>query len=293
MNLLYTTAITKSAEDRTIEAWASRGDIVDRDSEIILAKAWQHNDSLVDFLRAPALCAFHDYHQLPLGKIVDIDATNQGLRFKAVFAKTAAGEEALNFVKSTGLASFSVGFMPISFSDFSIEKVSKMGFDVSGASKDTIRIYDHCKLLEVSLVSVASNPYCTVIGQAYERGEIKEKSLQAALGVWKNGRSSNHVDERQELIEAVKQILLPHVAESVGKELLRQRVITNEVIRSTKLEVLKKMGKVIAYDTEEDVDKELGKFWPGALPKKPDVIDPDIVKRITNDLIESMRKEKA
>ena len=289
MNLLYTTAITKSAEDRTIEAWASRGDIVDRDSEIILAKAWQHNDSLVDFLRAPALCAFHDYHQLPLGKIVDIDATNQGLRFKAVFAKTAAGEEALNFVKSTGLASFSVGFMPISFSDFSIEKVSKMGFDVSGASKDTIRIYDHCKLLEVSLVSVASNPYCTVIGQAYERGEIKEKSLQAALGVWKNGRSSNHVDEKQEIIAEVRRILAPKISEAVGSELERQGLFLKTAIRQAQLEILKKLGRVVPEDEEEQI---VERHWPGIAEVKAPLIDPDITARITRSLLDSIQLEK-
>jgi len=285
MNLLYTTAITKGVEDRSVEAWASRGDIVDRDSEVILPVAWQRKDSLTDFLRHPVLCAFHDYHQLPLGKCKDVRATDKGLRFKAVFADTESGNEALRFVRSTGLAGFSVGFIPVSYSDLGVSKVEAMGFDVSAVTKDTIRCYDYCRLLEVSLCALPSCPTCTIIGAAYERGEIKEKSLRAALGVWKNGHSSNHVDEKEEIVEMVKELIKPTIFDAVSKELQTQGIILEETIKACKYEILKRKGRVVSDDPEE-----LEKFWP--TKKKEQVISTENLNALVTYLINSMQEKK-
>ena len=284
MNLLYTTAVTKSAEGRTITGWASRGDIVDRDGEIILPVAWQRKDSLTDFLRHPVLCAFHRYDQLPLGKVTDIQATDKGLKFKAAFADTAAAEEALRFIRSTGgLASFSVGFQPVSHSDLPVSKVAAMGFDVSTVTKDTIRCYDYCRLLEVSLCALPSCPTCTIIGAAFERGEIREKSLQAALGVWKNGYEKKR--DQQEIVEMVKELIKPTIFDAVSKELQTQGIILEETIKACKYEILRRKGRVVSDDPGE-----LEKFWP--TKKKEQAISTENLNALVTYLINSMQEKK-
>ena len=210
----------------------------------------------------PVILWNHDSSRAPIARSEKTWIENEELHMRIRWAATPFAQEIGGLYKTKFLKSWSIGFISVAFD----EKTK--------THKPSI-------LIETSSTPIGCNLDARVVAN------LKSADLRRDL----NGHVKQ--SEREGVIEAVKQILLPHVAESVGKELLRQRVITNEVIRSTKLELLKKMGKVIPYDTEEDVDEQLDKFWPGTLPKKPDVIDRDVVKRITNDLIESMRKEKA
>ena len=184
---LYRLAETKSvdAKARTIRAWASRADVVDRDGELIAAEAWQHPDSTADFERNPVLCAFHKYDLLPLGKILSLEKNKKGLAFEAVFAKTAAAIEAFDFiVEMGGMASFSVAFLPKSSYDMSAKELSAKGVDTANARGDRVRVFDYVQLIEISLAPVPSNPRSTALGLAYLDGKVKTKELRLILEPW-------------------------------------------------------------------------------------------------------------
>jgi len=183
---LYRLTETKALDSkaRTITAWASRADVVDRDGELITAEAWQYPDSTAAFEKNSVLMAFHKYDALPLGKVTALDKNKLGLAFTAVFAKTAAAEEAFGFIKDTGLSSFSVGFIPKSSREMSVKEVAALGVDTAGARGDKIRVFDHVELLEISLAPVPSNPRATALGAAMLDGKVKSVELRTALEGW-------------------------------------------------------------------------------------------------------------
>jgi len=183
----YLLSVTKAINPakRTITAWASRADCVDRDGEIILAEAWQHPDSTAEFERNPVLMAFHKYDALPLGRVTQLDKNPKGLAFEAVFSNTAAASEAFSFIEDMdGLASFSVGFLPQSSRSVGVKDLRKRGVDTSNAKGDVVRAFDHVKLLEISLAPVPSCPRATALGLASVEGRIKSLELKAALAPW-------------------------------------------------------------------------------------------------------------
>jgi len=194
MNKLYRLAETKGIDPkgRMITAWASRADVVDRDGELITAEAWQHPDSTAAFERNPVLMPFHNYQALPLGKVTSLDKNDLGLAFAAKFAKTAAAEEAFGFIQDTGLASFSVGFLPKSSREVSVMELLEKGIDVSGARGDKVRVFDHVELVEISLAPIPSNPRATALGAAFVEGRVKSAELQQILEPW--GREVSEAD---------------------------------------------------------------------------------------------------
>lgn len=174
----------KGYDRKTREVWgyASRPEI-DRDNEVILAAAWKHPDSLRDFLKNPVLVAFHDYNQLPLGRVTQLEPRPDGLYFRAKFASTAAAKEAFQFILDTeGVAAFSVGFLPIEQQYISVKKLEKLGVDVKDyPSEEKIKTFTHVQLMEISLVPVPASAGSTALGNALRNGQIKTKALAAAF----------------------------------------------------------------------------------------------------------------
>jgi HK97 family phage prohead protease len=189
MNEKFVAAVKKSinTEARTVTAWASQA-IIDRDDEIISAAAWAKPGALSNFKQNPALLISHDYGRLPIGKVLELEPTDRGLKFTARFGKTAAAEEAWSIVKDLGLASFSVGFIPQTWRDLTRDEVKRLGYDTSGVRSERVRIFDTLELLEVSMVSVPACPRATAVGAAYMDGRLKSPELCAALKSWKDGR---------------------------------------------------------------------------------------------------------
>ncbi len=163
VNKMFTTAYTKEIDEdeRTVIAWGSQA-IVDRSQEIIKGSAWD----LKSFKQHPVIMLSHRYDQLWIGKALWVKTNKEGLLFKAQFAKTAAAAEAFQLVKDTGIAAFSVGFIPKKWKDFPEEKEN---------SNNPRRIYTECELLEISLVGVPACP--TALLAAYRDGKVKTKSL--------------------------------------------------------------------------------------------------------------------
>lgn len=180
---LFATAYTKeiNKEERTIVAWASKA-VIDRDKEIIKGNAWD----LKAYRKHPIIILSHNYRELTnswIGKTLWIKPSEEGLLFKAQFATTGAAKEAYQLVEDTGIAAFSVGFIPKKWEDKIIgdmtEKEKEMVKGSGLSDKDKVRIYTKCELLEISLVSVPSCSTATLT--AYNEGKIKTKELQEEI----------------------------------------------------------------------------------------------------------------
>lgn len=125
-------------EEFLVTGLASTND-EDRDGDIVVSEAWKSKNALANYLKNPVILAFHD-HKQPIGKTVNHEVTENGLKITAKISKTA--DKIITLIKEGILGAFSVGFM-IKDADFDPQ---------SGvfAIKDL-------ELFEISVVSVPAN----------------------------------------------------------------------------------------------------------------------------------------
>jgi len=119
---------------------------VDRDRESIDPMGWKK--SLPAFKKRPVLLSSHDYHDLrkQIGEFTTIRVNADGLFAKPKYYINEGNEEADWAFKlaSKGVAAYSVGFMPIKWTD-------------GDGEKEPRRTYTEQELLEISHVVVPSN----------------------------------------------------------------------------------------------------------------------------------------
>jgi len=148
-------------DERSIVGWGSRA-VIDRDHELIKGEGWD----LKAFRKNPVLMLSHNYSTPPVGKVLWVKNSADGLKFKAQFAKTPTGDEVFELYKQDIMHAFSVGFIPKEWED---------------ADEDTNkpntpkRVYTKAELLEISCVSIPSCPDALI--EAYNSGQIKTKEL--------------------------------------------------------------------------------------------------------------------
>jgi hypothetical protein len=161
-----TATIGITDEDRrTVVATINTAD-VDRDSEVVLPSGMNADN----FLLNPVLLWMHNHNELPVGKCIAIDATDERIIAKFRFAdrpdKYPAGKEwqpdtLLSLYRQRVLNSFSIGFIPIT---------------TRAATDDDRRTYGDCRrviedwqLLEVSCVTLPANPAANSIATSEKR----------------------------------------------------------------------------------------------------------------------------
>lgn len=134
---------TKANDDGsvTIEGMANVA-TTDRVGDIVVAEAWKKG-GLVNFKKNPIILFNHNYSR-PIGKAVDIEPSDNGLKLKAKISKAAS--DVVDLIKDGVLGTFSVGFM-IKEADY-IEETG--GLKITDA-----------ELLEVSVVSVPAHQDAT------------------------------------------------------------------------------------------------------------------------------------
>ena len=168
MNTEFFFARVKSvnAESRTIDAVASTADI-DRDNEKLLPSAFA--ETIGSFKANPVILATHQ-HRLDSGSSPvigsalpgSIKITENELSFTMQFATTALGEEYWTLYRDGHMKAFSVGFIPLEWSD---EKDEKLGY---------IRTLTKVELLEISAVPVPSNRRALARAKGFfDDGEMK------------------------------------------------------------------------------------------------------------------------
>lgn len=139
---LYTSIDTvkqmDDTEDLIIEGFANTIS-KDRAGDVVVAAAWEHQDSLRDFQKNPIVLAYHD-HSKPIGTVIDHSVETMGLRVKAKISKSAG--DIYGLIKDGTLKTFSVGF-----------RIKDADYD---STTDTFYI-THAELTEISVVSIPCN----------------------------------------------------------------------------------------------------------------------------------------
>jgi HK97 family phage prohead protease len=145
-----------------IEAWANRAE-VDRGNELMPKSCWD----LKNFLLNPILLFNHDYSR-PIGRVLSVEATDEGLKITAQIGDPEAGHELTDdqkMVRSLAaqqvLKSLSVGFIP---------------FEYSWDEKTETLTYENVELLEISVVSIPmqqSSQFTSVKGANAMGGKTK------------------------------------------------------------------------------------------------------------------------
>lgn len=111
MNKIFLKAhIEKSADDKSYRFLASTSSI-DRQGDSIDQSGWD----LKNFMRNPVILWAHRYDELPLGKVVTLEVTQDGLVAEVVFADNEANPKATqvkSLIDQGVLNAVSVGFIP-------------------------------------------------------------------------------------------------------------------------------------------------------------------------------------
>ncbi|MHC1624540.1 MAG: HK97 family phage prohead protease, partial [Methermicoccaceae archaeon] len=177
---LFTLAEVKEVneEERSLVGTAST-EVLDRDKEIIKTDGWE----LDNFRKNPVILLSHEYRQPPIGKALWVKKDKNGLKFKAQFAKTQVAEEVFQLYKDGFMRAFSVGFIPKEWEEGNPED-----------EKGPRRIYTKQELLEISAVSVPSNPDALIT--AVNEGRIKTKVLKEALHIEDNKKEADNMQEK-------------------------------------------------------------------------------------------------
>lgn len=138
--------IKADEEDHTITGVASH-ESVDRDGDIIKQEGWD----LKNIKKNPVMLWGHEYHGLPIAKIIKIWVEGKKLMFKAKFAGLDQAhpfaETVYQMMRDGFLKAFSVGFIPK---------------ELHPNPKTSGYFIDNAELLEVSVVTVPSHPNAVV-----------------------------------------------------------------------------------------------------------------------------------
>lgn len=79
----------------------------DRAGDIIPKEAWETKNAMTNYLKNPIVLAYHS-HSNPIGKMIDFEVTELGLKIKAKISKGAG--DVYQLIKDGILSTFSVGF---------------------------------------------------------------------------------------------------------------------------------------------------------------------------------------
>lgn len=133
----------------------------DRAGDVIPASTWRKAGALQNYRKNPVILAYHS-HSNPIGKAIEVEPTDLGLKIKAKISK-AAGKE-YQLIKDGVLSTFSVGFM-----------IKDANYD---PATETFFIED-VELTEVSVVSVPCNQDSTfVLSKSLDSAEAESFKQQ-------------------------------------------------------------------------------------------------------------------
>lgn len=181
----------------TVESVVS-DETIDRYDEVILASAWKKG--LENYKKHPILLSSHNYDDLTsqIGEVVDIKIKDKQLTAKMKYYVGEGNDQADWGYKlaKKGLAAFSVGFIPKSYTLDPDEIKSLLNIEDKNAKMPKL-VYKDVELLEISQVLIPANPSALakdianisdpVIKSIYELGkemfepEVVEKQIEAPV----------------------------------------------------------------------------------------------------------------
>jgi len=189
--------------ERTVDAVASTTDR-DRHNDIVLPGAFK--STLPAFKANPVILACHQ-HRLSSGSSPVIGSAipesitigEKDVRFTMRFATTPLGEEYWTLYKDKHMRAFSIGFIPIEFTD---EKDEKLGW---------VRTYTKIELLEISAVPVPANRRALIRAKGFYDDSDVDKQLAEIVAEVKN----DFLHKLDDSLEEIKDMIIAN-AESGG-----------------------------------------------------------------------------
>lgn len=175
-------------------------DALDRDQEVLVPKGV----ILDQFMKNPVMLFIHDYRQVPVGRVLDINVDDEKIKIDFEFAESTLGQELEGLYKSNFMSAFSVGFYPRAFTPIDDETPEQLSVEVADGSKFTLdltkyksrphNVISKWELLEVSPVPIPSNPEALLLrakdelvrkfvggGGAKSAGQLLEHQIGARL----------------------------------------------------------------------------------------------------------------
>ncbi|HEY7116564.1 MAG TPA: HK97 family phage prohead protease [Tepidisphaeraceae bacterium] len=156
-----TADVTLSPDDRRTVVAVVNTPTVDRDGEVV-----EPGGANVDEYRVnPVLLYQHDYQTLPVGRCVALDVTDDRMTAKFQFAERPDDYPAdqewlpdtlLALYRQRIMRSFSIGFIPVTTRAATANDMRRYGADCR-------RVIEEWTLLEISAVSIPSNPDAVAI----------------------------------------------------------------------------------------------------------------------------------
>lgn len=256
---------------------------VDRDGDTIDPKGWD----LKSYEKNPVVLWAHDYSQPPVGKAINIQATQDGLKADVEFLPAGMSPFAdmiHDMVKGGFLNATSVGFR-----------------GEGEKAKDRDKGYDFKKqeLLEFSIVPVPSNPEALAL-----RGVTAEQATLYAKGmrIWVKsvlGDEAPKMDQEQfdSLADAIAKAMPKHKDETPDEK----KEDKTDAVKLDYAEIAKEVAKILKSETSistdvlaiEQVDGEIDWDAVNSSKANEDGFDPKDVSELLLDSVRTTFREMA
>ena len=172
---------------RTVTGYATKK-VLDRHGTVILPGAYTAKLEL--FRANPVMLWAHNMFAPPIGTIEEIAVEQDGVRFRARFAKTAFADEIFGLFADGILKAFSIGFYILKQHAPSEQERAEFGADARG-------IVDEIELLEISAVPVGSNPGALVANAAPGAESNEEREAWKLFGETISALRDLRADKRE------------------------------------------------------------------------------------------------
>ncbi len=137
---------------------------MDRDDDVVLPLG----ADITNFNKNPVMLQIHNYYQVPVGKVLNIEVKETEILFDFEFTDTDLGKEYNELYEKGYMSAFSIGFVPKERVRIDDQTPRMLSFDFGDKGKTTLdldkypkslyQVFSKWELLEISPVPVPSNP---------------------------------------------------------------------------------------------------------------------------------------
>lgn len=229
----------------------------DRDGEVLIPKGMDSTE----FMTNPVVVLMHNYSELPIGKITNLEVTNDAVYAKIKLSATPRGQEIFQLIKEGVLRACSVGFIAIKSVEAGTsafrEYVTQNFNGIIG--KTVRRIITEWKLIENSLVTIGANPEALVELVSLKGIKISSE-MRKELNIKEPAADTEDKSETtvvEQVVEAIPEITNEVKAEVVAVEQVTEAKPIERYMKLVSLPI----ENVIKSQVEERVKKYYGKIY--------------------------------
>jgi HK97 family phage prohead protease len=231
---VYTQAIIKAhteSNKRVIQGYASVGDVLDRQNEVITLGALVKAKD--DLLRNPTIFFNHEHSSLPIGKTVAAEVDGNGLLITVEISKGSHADDIWTLIQEGSLDRFSIGGRVLEAE----EKSDKFGNLFNEITK--------IELFETSVVGLPANPAAKfqVISKSISQSITDAKRRKGE----QNPMSKENEEIKEETLEVVK-------SDDTSNEVETEEIAKEVVVEEAK--EVKEVEKELEIEKTEELEAE-------------------------------------